>query len=88
MQEMWVKSLGWKDPLEKEMAAHSRNLALEILRTEECGRLLSMGSWRAGYDWACAHNIHTPLKKGSAMEVREAGMGAGWGGGGSIYNFV
>ena len=27
MKEMWVQSLGWKDPLEKEMATHSTILA-------------------------------------------------------------
>ena len=30
MQETWVQSLGWEDPLEKEMATHSSNLALDI----------------------------------------------------------
>ena len=30
MQEMWVQSLGWEDPLEKEMAAHSSILAWKI----------------------------------------------------------
>ena len=31
MQEMWVRSLGWEDPLEKEMATHSSILAWENL---------------------------------------------------------
>ena len=35
MQEIWVQSLGWEDPLEKEMATHSNNLAWEIPWTEE-----------------------------------------------------
>ena len=30
MQETWVPSLGWEDPLEKEMAIHSRILAWRI----------------------------------------------------------
>ena len=30
MQETWVRSLGWEDPLAKEMAAHSNILAWEI----------------------------------------------------------
>ena len=34
-QEMWVQSLGWKDPLEEEMATHSRILAWEIPWVEE-----------------------------------------------------
>ena len=42
MQEMWVQSLGWEDPLEKEMATHSSILAWEILWT--------MGSHRVGQD--------------------------------------
>ena len=35
MQEMWAQSLGREDPLEQEMATHSRNLAREIPWTEE-----------------------------------------------------
>ena len=38
MQETQVRSLGWEDPLEKEMATHSSSLAWEIPRTEEPGR--------------------------------------------------
>ena len=44
MQEMWVRSLGQEDPLEKEMAIHSGILAWEIPQTEEPGGLQSMGS--------------------------------------------
>ena len=44
MQEMQVQSLGWEDPLEKEMAMHSSVLAWEILWTEEPGELQSVGS--------------------------------------------
>ena len=44
MQEMQVQSLGQEDPLEKEMAAHSSNLAWEIPWTKESGGLQSMGS--------------------------------------------
>ena len=50
MQETQVRSLGWKDPLEKEMAAHSSILAWKIPWTAESGRLLSMGSQRVGHD--------------------------------------
>ena len=39
MQETWVQSLGWEDPLEKEMAAHSSILAEKISWTEEPGGL-------------------------------------------------
>ena len=41
MQMMWVQSLGWEDPLEKEMATHSSILAGEIPWTEEPGGLQS-----------------------------------------------
>ena len=44
MQEPWVQSLGWQDPLEKEMATHSSILAWRISWTEEPGGLQSMGS--------------------------------------------
>ena len=50
MWETQVRSLGWKDPLGKEMATHSSTLAWKILWTEEPGRLQSMGSQRVGYD--------------------------------------
>jgi len=40
----WVRSLGWEDPLEKESATHSSILAWRIPRTEELGRLQSLGS--------------------------------------------
>ena len=50
MQEMWVLSLGWEEPLEKEMATHSSILAWEIPWTEEPGRLQSMGSQKVGHD--------------------------------------
>ena len=43
MQETRVRSLGWKDPLEKEMAIHSSILAWEIPWTEEPGGLQFMG---------------------------------------------
>ena len=44
MQEMQFQSLGWEDPLEKEMATHSSFLASESPCTEEPGGLQSMGS--------------------------------------------
>ena len=37
MQETWVQSLGWEDPLEKEMATHSSILAWEIPRLQSLG---------------------------------------------------
>ena len=50
MQETWVRSLGWEDPLEKGMATHSSILAWRIPWAEEPGRLQSMGSQRVGCD--------------------------------------
>ena len=52
MQETWVPSLGWEDPLEKGMATHSSILAWRIPWTEEPGGLQTMGSQRVGHDWA------------------------------------
>ena len=46
VQEMWVWSLGWEDPLEKEMATHSSIFAWRILWTEEPGGRQSMGLQR------------------------------------------
>ena len=43
MQETWVQSLVWEDPLEEEMALRSSSLAWEITRTEESGGLQSSG---------------------------------------------
>ena len=50
MQETGVQSLGGENPLEKEMAAHSRILAWEIPWTEEPGGLVFMGLQRVGHD--------------------------------------
>ena len=46
---MQIQSLGWEDPLEKEVAAHSSILAWIILWTEEPGGLQSFGS-QVGHD--------------------------------------
>ena len=43
MQENWVQSLDWEDPLEKRMATDSSILAWRIPWTEEPGGLQSMG---------------------------------------------
>ena len=50
VQETRVRSLGWEDPLEKEMATHSSILAWKISWTEGPGGLQSMGSQRVGHD--------------------------------------
>ena len=43
MQETQVRSLGWEDPREMALSAHSSTLAWKIPRTDEPGRLQSMG---------------------------------------------
>ena len=50
VQEIRVRSLGWEDPLEKEMATHSSILAWKISWTEEPCGLQSMGLQRVGCD--------------------------------------
>ena len=50
MQETWVQSLGWEDPLEKGTAAYSSILGWRIPWTEEPGGLQSVGSQRVGHD--------------------------------------
>ena len=50
VRETWVRSLGSEDPLEKEMATHSRILAWEIPGTEEPGGLQFLGSQRVRHD--------------------------------------
>ena len=50
VQEMQVRSLGWEDPLEKEMATHSSILAWVLPGTEEPVRLQLMRSQRVGRD--------------------------------------
>ena len=50
MQETWVQSLGWEDPLEKGMATHFSILAWRIPWTEEPDGLQSMGLQGVGHD--------------------------------------
>ena len=57
MHKTQVQFLGQEDPLEKEMTIHFSIGAWQIPRTEEPGRLQSMGSQRVGHD--CATNTFT-----------------------------
>ena len=50
MRETQIRSLGWEDPLEKEMATHSSTLAWRIPWMEEPGELQSMGLQRVGHN--------------------------------------
>ena len=57
MWETWVWSLGWEDPLEKEMATHSSILAWRTPQKEEPGRLQSTGSQRVR-DFTFTFKLH------------------------------
>ena len=57
MWETRVWSLGWEDPLEKEIATHSSILAWRIPWTEKPGGLQSMGSQRVVHDWATSFSF-------------------------------
>ena len=52
VQETRVRSLGWEDSLEKEMATHSSILAWKMSWTQESGGLQSMGSQRVRHNLA------------------------------------
>ena len=54
-----VESLGWEDPLEKELATHSSILAWRIPWAEEPGGLQSMGLQRGGHYWVAEHKTMT-----------------------------
>ena len=55
MQETWVRSLGWKDPLREEMATHSSILAWKIPWTEKPGKLQSYGVTKS---WTWLSDFH------------------------------
>ena len=71
MRETQVRSLGWEDLLEKEMATHSSTLAWRIPRTEDPGRLQSMGSQRVGHDWATSLPFHFQASRGFSWWLRQ-----------------
>ena len=58
MWETQDRSLGWEDPLGKEMATHSSTLAWKIPWTEAPGRLQPMGLQRVGHDGATSLKCH------------------------------
>ena len=65
-QETWIRSLGWEDPLEEEMAIHSQCSCLGNSMEEEPGRLQSIGSQRVRHDLVTKQHLHT-----KAMERKE-----------------
>ena len=71
VQETWVWSMGWEDPLEAGMATHSSILAWEVPWTEEPGKLQSMELQRVRLDWVTKHTlqvtcIHITLREAIA----------------------
>ena len=81
MQETWVRSLGWEDPLEKEIAIHSRTTAWKIPLTEEPGTghgvaksrtrlsdFTSLHFTSLGSPAACRHKPH--LTGSSLLEIK------------------
>ena len=57
MRETWVRSLGWEDPLEKEMATHSSTLAFKIPWTEELGAGYCPCGSRVWHDWVTSLSL-------------------------------
>ena len=69
MQETQVQSLGWEDPLEKEMATPSSTLAWKIPWTEDPGRLQSMVSQRVGHDCVTSLSFFSIKQSQSTIET-------------------
>ena len=71
VQETQARSLGWEDPLEKQMATDSSILAWKISWREEPGGLQSMGSQRVGHD--CVTNtyfLQIPAQEWDCRSIR------------------
>ena len=78
MWEIWVRSLGREDSLEKEMATHSSILAWRIPWMEEPGKLHSMGLQGVGHDWAASLSLsffqHLPYCSLILESIRSASL--------------
>ena len=68
VQETWVRSLSWEDPLEKEMATHSSILAWEIPWMEEPGRLQV---YKVAKSWTRLRDFMTSLSFFALIEESE-----------------
>ena len=80
MEETWVGSLGWEDPLKKEVATHYSTLAWKIPQTGEHGRLKSMGSQRVRHDWATSLSLSFIPQFGLLYQVISHRLSSGhWG---------
>ena len=78
MRETWVRSLGWEDPLEKDVATHSSILAWRIPWTEEPCGLQSTESQRVGHDftftlWEKAMGAHSSTLAWKIPRTEEPG---------------
>jgi len=69
MQETWVQSLGWEDPLEEEMASHSSIFSWETPWTEEPGGLQFRGLQRVGRDLVTEQQQQQRIAWGSQRTV-------------------
>ena len=70
MQETQVRSLGWEDPLEKEMVTRSSFFAWEIPWTEQPGRLQSMGLQKSDTTWQLNYYKSSNIKFSSVQFSR------------------
>ena len=70
VQETWVPSLNWEDPLEKEIATHSSTPAWKIPWTEEPGELQSLGSQRVRHNWATSLSLSHEKRWDGAQRSR------------------
>ena len=82
-RNLWISQRMWYNiPSEKAMAPHSSTLAQKIPRTEEPGRLQSMGLLRVGHDWATSLSLFTFMhwrRKWQPTPVFLPGESQGWG---------
>ena len=76
IQKMRVQPLGQEDPLEKEMATHSRILAWKIPWGEESGTLQSMGPQRVRHNWLSMFTIMAIIKKKKTDKLRSVNKDA------------
>ena len=73
MWETWVWSLGWGDPLEKEMVTHSSILAWRIPWTKKPSRLQFTGSQRVGHNWVTSPYWTLPVSGGILVPYPSSG---------------
>ena len=74
---MWVQSLGWEDPVEKETAIHSSILAWRISWTEEFGGLQFMGLQRFRHDWETNAKYTTMCGSWVVLVIKNPPVNAG-----------